>query len=180
MDWTSLIGPAVVAAVISGFVAIVGFVVSAKTAERLHRQKLLFDETQAERRTTAEIELTERKVAADLALAEKRFGLDQALATWRRRYELAEEVLAAAYEIRDALTFARGRGIFEGEGETREQPSMKVRLSGKSETVHLFRLSVYRNRPSLSPLWRRFVMLCRPILDRTSPEQSRSWPRFGT
>jgi hypothetical protein len=40
MNWTSLIGPAVVAAVISGLVSCIGIWISARTARRIHKEKL--------------------------------------------------------------------------------------------------------------------------------------------
>ncbi len=43
MDWTSLIGPAVIAAVVSGIVAVIGFIVSTTTARTIHTEKLDFD-----------------------------------------------------------------------------------------------------------------------------------------
>ena len=60
MDIHSLIGPAVVAAVISSTIAIIGFVLNRSTTLKTHAEKLTFDR-----------ELAERKVAADIALAEK-------------------------------------------------------------------------------------------------------------
>ena len=66
MEWTSLIAPAVVAAVVSGIVSIVGFVVSARNARRIHAEKLTFDREQAEKR-----------FEFDTGLAERRFQLDK-------------------------------------------------------------------------------------------------------
>ena len=102
MDWTSLVGPAVVAAVISGLVATVGIWISARTARRIHTEKLRFDREEAERTIVREVEVTEAKIKADNALVERRFEVDQKLAERRfaydcrfndhkRRVELAEE-----------------------------------------------------------------------------------------
>lgn len=66
-------------------------------------------------------EINQEKLRGDLQLAEKRFAFDKAIVTWRRRYELAEQVLTAAYEARDALNWARARVILSGEGETRQK-----------------------------------------------------------
>jgi hypothetical protein len=120
MDWTSLIGPAVVAAVIASVVSVIGFVINRTTVRGMHSERLVFDREQAERRATAEIALIERKLTADIVLAEKKLAIDQALVTWRRRHELAEQVLATVYEARDALAWARAPLGFSGEGDTRE------------------------------------------------------------
>lgn len=106
---SSLIGPAVVAVVISGTIAIIGFLVNRLTSLKTHKEKLHFDR-----------ELAEKKVTADIALAEKKLALDQALVIWRRRYEIAEQVLTAAYEARDILNWARTPVRMSGEGETRQ------------------------------------------------------------
>lgn len=114
----SLLGPAAVAALISGFIAIIGFVITTRNAQRLHREKLAFDR-----------DLVERKVNADIALAEKKLALDQGLLSWRRRNELAEQTLIAFYEARDALHFARISAFFQGEGKSRHV------VAGESDTV---------------------------------------------
>lgn len=144
MNWTSLIGPAVVAAVIASVVSVIGFLINRSTVRGMHAERLAFDREQAERRTTAEIALTERKAAAGIALAERKFALDQALAIWRRRHDLAEQVMAAAYEARAALIWARGRGILSGEGETRkasEPESDRVREARNSAFIPIERLA---------------------------------------
>jgi hypothetical protein len=119
MDFTSLIGPAVVAAVISRLVTSIGFWINARTVRRMHSERLSFDREQAERRFAAEIGLAETKIKADLALAEKKVSLDRAFATWKRKAEFAEEVLADFYKARDLIMGARSPALFEGEGKTR-------------------------------------------------------------
>jgi hypothetical protein len=98
MNWNELIGPAVVAAVISGLVVWLTSI----------------------RRFAVDRQLAERKIAADIALAEKKLALDQALVIWRRRYELAEQILTTAYEARDILVWVRAPVQLAGEGETRK------------------------------------------------------------
>jgi hypothetical protein len=144
MNLTSLIGPAVVAAVIASIVSVIGFLINRATVRGMHSERLSFDREQAERRTTAEIALIERKLTADIALAEKKLAIDQTLVTWRRRHELAEQVLATAYEARDALAWARAPVGFSGEGETREaaeNESDKLRERRNSYFVPVERLS---------------------------------------
>jgi hypothetical protein len=108
--WTSLIGPAVVAAVISGVVAAIGIWISARTTRSIHTEKLEFDREQAERRINAEI-----------GLAEKKVDLDRAFAAWKRKAEFAEEVLSDFYQARDVINGARSPGSFGGEGTTRQK-----------------------------------------------------------
>lgn len=115
MDWTTLIGPAVVAATISGLVGFITVWVSARNARAIHTEKLTFDAEQAERRAGAEI-----------ALAEKRVALDRALATWKRRTELAEETLADFYKARDIIHDARSPFLIEGEGSTRQREPLET------------------------------------------------------
>ena len=40
MDWISLIGPAVIAAIVSGIVMTIGFLVNRSTSSVMHQQKL--------------------------------------------------------------------------------------------------------------------------------------------
>ena len=130
MDFTSLIGPAVVAAVIASIVSVIGFLVNRATVRGMHTERLVFDREQAERKITADIDLAERKfqydvgvteakINADLTLAEKKLALDRALAAWKRRTEFAEEVLADFYHARDIINASRSPGSFSNEGDTR-------------------------------------------------------------
>lgn len=61
MNWTSLIGPAVVAAFVSAFVSgvvsVVGFFVSARTARSIHAERLVFDKKQAKELAEKNFEL---------------------------------------------------------------------------------------------------------------------------
>jgi hypothetical protein len=108
MDYTSLIGPAVVAAIISSVVSGIGIWISTSTTRSIHNQRVAFEREQAERRVNAEIALAERKLA-----------LDRQLDHYKRRVQLAEQALIAFYEARDVFTWVRSRGIFGGEGESR-------------------------------------------------------------
>ena len=110
MDPTSLIGPAVVAAVISGLVSGIGILISARTTRAIHTEKLAFDREQAERRIDAEI-----------ALAEKKVDLDRAFEAWKRKTEFAEQIIADFYEARDIINAARMPGSFGDEGSTRQK-----------------------------------------------------------
>jgi len=140
--------PQVMAAIVGGSVAaVVSLIVAAVnqlSLRSMHRQKLDFDRDLAERRVNAEIALADRKITADIALAEKKFAFDKAMVSWRRRFDIAEQVLAAAYEARDALNWARTRVIFSGEGRTRvvtEPESDKIREARDQAFIPIERLT---------------------------------------
>jgi hypothetical protein len=126
MDATSLIGPAVVAAVISGLVSGIGILLSTRTARAIHTEKLAFDREQAERKMTADIELGERKLTADIALAARKFEYDRDLDAWKRRTSLAEEVLADFYQAKDIIDAARSPGSLGGESDTPVAAAMRL------------------------------------------------------
>ncbi|CAA6603763.1 conserved hypothetical protein [Rhodospirillaceae bacterium LM-1] len=103
MDFGLLIGPAVVAAVISGLVATIGFLITSGTSITLHKEKL----------------------KADIDLAERKFALDARLADRKKRQDLAEEVLSGFYEVRDVMMSIRSPGGYEGEGKTRKRDPLE-------------------------------------------------------
>jgi hypothetical protein len=130
MDYTSLIGPAVVAAIIAGIISVLNLVMNRATTLSMHSQRLAFDREHAERRVNAELALAERKfefdkqlathqLDAQVALAEKKFQLDAALADRKRRQDLAEELLSGFYQARNVLQAVRSPMSFEGEGAGR-------------------------------------------------------------
>ena len=119
-DLGSYIGPAVIAALVSGVISIVSLLLSSRTARHMHQEKLNFDERLSERKAQAELALIERKMTVDISLAEKRFAYDQSLVAWKRRFDLAEQTLAASYEARDVLNTSRNRLILSGEGKSRK------------------------------------------------------------
>ena len=108
MEWSALTGPAVVAASVSAVVTIAGFLVNRATMVKLHREKL-----------DADKDLAERKFAFDQQLARERFSYDRQQAIFKRRFELAEQVMADAYKLRDFLAFVRNGASFDDEGSTR-------------------------------------------------------------
>ena len=59
------------------------------------------------------------KLKSDIHLAESKFKLDRELADWKRRTELAEQVLTDFYKARDIFSAARSPFAFRGEGITR-------------------------------------------------------------
>jgi hypothetical protein len=99
VHWTSLIGPAVVAALIAGIISVITLLMNRATTLTTHSQRLAFDREQAE-----------RKASADIALAEKKLALDREFAAWKRRTEFAEEVLTDFYQAHDVIRGARSPG----------------------------------------------------------------------
>jgi hypothetical protein len=126
VDWSSLIGPAVIAAGVSGVVTIVGFIVSNRTARALHTEKLEAERKLTERKIDADIALAERKLTADITLAERKFQYDRDLDAWKRRTTLAEEVLAEFYHGKDIIDAARAPGSLGGEGDTRPREAWET------------------------------------------------------
>jgi len=145
MDYTSLIGPAVVAAGVSGLISVAQIVVSARTARRMHTERLAFDHQKfaadsqlAERKFEIDKELAERKAAADIALAQRKFALDRAFATWKRRSELAEQALIRFNEVQKVFLWVRNRGSFGSEGESRTpEPGEDERVKQKRNTYFI-------------------------------------------
>jgi len=131
MDWTSLFGPAVVAAGVSGFISIVSMIISARAALQLHSDKLQFDQEQTQRKIESDISLAERKFQADQDLAERKLSFDKLIAERKFRYdtdlhdhqrrvELAEQALTAVHEAKGALRFALIPARFDVEYSTRK------------------------------------------------------------
>jgi hypothetical protein len=142
MNWTTLIGPAVVAALI----------IAAMTERRLRidlkiaKRRFCLDRELAERKYDLDKQLADHKAKLDASLAERKMSLDRELAIWRRRYDLAEQMLSAAYEARDALGYSRGRLIRAGEGKTRaatEPESDKVREARDTAFIPIERLAAH-------------------------------------
>lgn len=132
MDWGALIGPAVVAAVVSGIISVVSMFVSRATTVRLHSEKLDADRA-----------LAERKVQADIDLAREKFEYGRRQAVFHRRFELAEQFLADVYRLRSMMRFVRSGASFGGEGETRTAPG------AESEAVKRTRDSYFVPRERL-------------------------------
>lgn len=118
-NWTSFIGPAVVAAIISGIVAVTGFVITSRNARAIHREKLAADRELSERKINADVTLANKKFDFDSQLAERRIQLDIQLAARKRQTDLAEQVLADFYRVRDVLTWVRNPASSGEEGSSR-------------------------------------------------------------
>lgn len=137
MDWGPLIGPAVVAAAVSGIIAIIGMLVNRSTTIHIHQQKI-----------AADIDLAEKKFAFEKQLAERKIHLDVDQLQRRRRIEVAEAVLAKFYSVRDIYSDARAPMVWAGEMVPKEGESERVK---ESNYAPIARLS--RNREELSAFW---------------------------
>lgn len=105
MDW---VGPAVIAAGVSGVISVVGLFVNRATTLTLHGEKLEADRA-----------LADRKVQADIDLAREKFDYDRRQAVFRRRFELAEQFLADVYRCRSMMRYVRSGVSWGGEGSSR-------------------------------------------------------------
>lgn len=99
----------VLAATISGVVALIVAYISARTAKKINTDKITLDR-----------ELSEEKAKADQKLADRRFELDQKLALAKRKAEVAEKVLTDFYAIRHAFEVIRSPMIWAREMEAEE------------------------------------------------------------
>jgi len=72
------------------------------------------------RRIEADKGLAKGKFEFDKELAERKFSQEKAQLIHRRRFELADALLADAYRFRDLMRYVRSSVSFEGEGETRK------------------------------------------------------------
>jgi hypothetical protein len=99
---------------------LVGSGISAWTTRSTHRERITADQALTERRVEADIALADRKVELEFGLAERKFVLDRALADWKRKTELAEQILADFYKARDIFMAARSAFSWNGEGATRQ------------------------------------------------------------
>jgi hypothetical protein len=121
--------PSVMAALVGGGVAaavsLIVALINQLSLRAMHKQKLSFDQGQAERRITAEI-----------ALAEKKFNYDRELNDHKWRVELAEEVLSDFHEARDIILAARMPGSSGNEGDSRQKSPIET--EGDTRTLNAY------------------------------------------
>jgi hypothetical protein len=110
--WTFLatpLGIAVVAALGAFVAGLCGSTISAWAMRSTHKQRLALDR-----------ELVDKRFEFDKELAERKLALDRSLSDWKRRTELAEQVLSDFYKASVIFQSAR-YPAFAGEGRTRPQ-----------------------------------------------------------
>lgn len=121
IDASALLGPAVVAACVSGVITIIGMVVTTRTAKAMHSEKLRFDEELAREKFDFDTKMANRKFTFDKELAERKLQSDAHLADRKRHQDLAEEILTGFYELRDIMREVRSPAGYEGEGKSRKR-----------------------------------------------------------
>jgi hypothetical protein len=121
MNVNDLIGPAVVAAVVSGFVTTLGNVFSNRSSRSINSEKI-----------ASEKDLAERKFGFEADLAERKFRYEKALHDYRRRVEFAEELLASFYKLKDIIRSIRGPFSFGNEGESRKRREYENEAEARS------------------------------------------------
>jgi hypothetical protein len=78
------------------------------------------------RRIAADQAITASRFEFDKQLIERKFEQEKAQLIHRRRFELAEGLLADAYRFRRLVAYARTNVSFEGEGETRKPAEVEA------------------------------------------------------
>lgn len=73
-----------------------------------------------DKRIDADERLARKKFEFDKDLAQRKFDQERAQVIHKRRFELAETLLADAYRFRDLMRYVRSGFSSEGEGETRK------------------------------------------------------------
>jgi len=121
MNWNDLVGPAVVAAIVSGFVTILGNIFSIRSSRSMNAEKI-----------ASEKALAERKFEFETDFAERKFRYEQAMHDYRRRVEFGEELLAAFYKLKDTVRSVRGPFSFGNEGETRKRREYENEAEARS------------------------------------------------
>lgn len=97
-------------------------------------RRIAADKGLAKDRFDFEKELAERKFSYDRDLAERKFAQEREQLVYRRRFELAEGLLADAYRFRDLIRGARNSGSFGGEGQTRKSVEGELNKVSRRET----------------------------------------------
>jgi hypothetical protein len=83
-----------------------------------------------------------RRIEADHKLAERRFAQEREQIIYKRRFELAETLLADAYRFRGIIETARNGGSFGEEGKSRKPAEREA--EDVSETKNMFFIPVER------------------------------------
>lgn len=142
MEW---VGPAVVAAAVSGIVSAVGFVVNRSTTLATHKEKIRADR-----------DLAERKFEFDKDLAERKFRYDRDLNDHKRRVELAETVLSDFYQMTAVLKEVRNPGAFSSEWEDRTPAENETEGEAQTRNTYYVPLGrIKRNSEFISGMMSR-------------------------
>ncbi len=121
MALNDLIGPAVVAAIVSGVVTILGNLFSIRSSRNINSEKI-----------ASEKDLAESKFDYEKDLAERKFRYEQELHDYRPRVEFAEELLAAFYKLKDIVLSIRGPFSYGDEGATRKRREHEIEQEARA------------------------------------------------
>jgi hypothetical protein len=121
MTLNDLIGPAVVAAVVSGLVTLLGNIFSIRSSRGINTEKI-----------ASEKDLAERKFKFETDLAERKFRYEQALHDYRPRVEFAEELLTSFYKLKDTVRSIRGPFSYGDESQTRNRREYENEAEARS------------------------------------------------
>jgi hypothetical protein len=128
MNWISLIGPAIVAAGVSGAIALMGFIVTTRTVRRLRADRLEFD-----------FALSAHKFNLDKALAEIRAAADRhdhELSELKRTTELAERAIADFCQVKDIIAASRSPNGFGARRPRKtEEENPELSLLGRIDDI---------------------------------------------
>lgn len=141
-DWGAFVGPAVVAAAVSGIVATIGFLINRSTSLTMHTQKLAADE-----------KLAERKFEFDKAITERKFLLDARTADRKRKQDLAEAVLTGFYQVEAIMRSVRSPMSYAHEAENRPKIGLETDATARLRDTYFVILARYdKNRQEVSHL----------------------------
>jgi hypothetical protein len=115
MDWTSYIGPTILPSLLAGAIAILVVFINRWTNLKIHKEKFEFDK-----------QISELKFAFDKRISIEKLNHERQQAIFKRRFDLAEQVLADAYQFRDMMAYVRNGAVFQGEGDTREKEKFET------------------------------------------------------
>jgi hypothetical protein len=124
MNWISLLGPAIVAAGVSGAIVVVGFIF---TTRRLRIDRLEFD-----------CALTAHKVDLDNALAEIRAAADRDhhdLRELKRATQLAEQAVAEFYQVKHIINAGRSLNGFGARWPTETEGYPELPVFGRIDHI---------------------------------------------
>jgi hypothetical protein len=161
---SDLVGPAFIAAVVSGAISVIGVWLNRSTTIRVNREKIAADLDLAERKFVFDKELAERTLTSESALAERKFQYDRELLSHQRLVELAEGILSDFYQCSDIFHEIRApvssnteaaeriKKDYESEGQSLQADSYFVpiaRIKKNSEFLSNLLGKRYRSRAIL-------------------------------
>ena len=127
MNWISLIGPAIVAAGVSGAIAVVGWIVTTRRVSRLQVARLEFD-----------FALTAYKFNLDQSLAEIRAAADRQdreLSELKRTTEIAERAVAQFHQVKDIIDAAHSPNGFHVRSAREPEENPDLPLLGRIDHI---------------------------------------------